>query len=216
MFSFPAVEYEQSPFPHCVVEGAWSPEVLAACKRECDSLPYVVKDDPPRSFHKGSCSDWNVLGESLTKVINFCSSPQFIEWLEKVTGERYLVPDPYLRGGGVHRISRGGYLGMHVDFNWHEQMKLYRRLNLLLYLNEGWKDDWGGHLYLGREGYETWRRIFPLQNTMAVFTTSNESWHGHPEGVCCPDNVYRDSIALYYYSPVKPEGEIRNSTKYDV
>ena len=38
---------------------------------------------------------------------------------------------------------------MHVDFNWHKKLKLYRRLNLLIYVNPIWEEEWCGHLKFG-------------------------------------------------------------------
>jgi hypothetical protein len=40
-----------------------------------------------------------------------------------------------------------------------------------------------------------------------VFTTTDTSFHGHPEPLACPEGRTRKSIALYYYSRDRPEGE---------
>ena len=39
-------------------------------------------------------------------------------------------------------------LKIHSDFYLHQYLKIDRRLNLLLYLNDDWKDEYGGHLEL--------------------------------------------------------------------
>jgi Rps23 Pro-64 3,4-dihydroxylase Tpa1-like proline 4-hydroxylase len=145
------------------------------------------------------------------KIIRVASRPEFLLWLEELTGIKGLVPDPYLKGGGVHRIGRGGFLKMHTDFNFHNELRLYRRLNLLLYLNEDWQHVWDGGLYLGK-GYEKY--IEPEFNSMVIFETSETSWHGHPEPLRCPDGTHRDSIALYYYT-AEGDAEKRMSTNYD-
>ena len=193
MFSFPAVKYDPEPFPHCVVKGAWSDPALGMCKWECDNR---VQWSTPKKG-KSLCCDWTLLPEYATKIINFANQPRFLMWLEGVAGEKNLLPDPYLFGGGLHRVQRGGSLGMHLDFNYHG-VGLYRRLNLLLYLND-WHDEWGGHLSLAGK-----KKIAPERNTMVIFTTDDKSWHGHPEPLECPEGVFRDSIALYYYSTIKP------------
>ena len=56
-----------------------------------------------------------------------------------LTGVGGLVPDPHLHGGGQHQIRPGGKLAIHADFNRHPKLNLDRRLNLLLYLNRGWR-----------------------------------------------------------------------------
>ena len=43
---------------------------------------------------------------------------------------------------------------MHTDFNFIKERKLYRRLNLLIYLNSDWKDEYNGALELRKEGEE--------------------------------------------------------------
>ena len=45
--------------------------------------------------------------------------------------------------------------------------------------------------------------IAPLLNRCVIFNTDYDSFHGHPEPMTCPKNVYRKSIALYYYTKSK-------------
>ena len=108
---------------------------------------------------------------------------------------------PYLEGGGLHKIPRGGKLGVHVDFNEHQSMDVYRRINVLVYLNKDWLEEWGGHFELWDEkkrGCIT--KVLPIFNRMAVFTTTATSFHGHPEPLNCPEDRCRMSLALYYYT----------------
>jgi hypothetical protein len=68
--------------------------------------------------------------------------------VEKVTKIQGLFADPELFGAGLHCIPRKGFLNMHVDFNAHPK-GWHRRVNVLIYLNEEWRDEWNGHLQLG-------------------------------------------------------------------
>ena len=169
--------------------------------------------DEARTLHKRWCSDHGKLPEHCREVIEYACRPKFMGRLEAVTGEKGLLYDHMLKGAGVHRISRGGFLQMHVDFTHHQELDLYRRLNVLLYLND-WRDEWGGHLELayGKRSPER-LKVAPQRNTMVVFSTSDDSWHGHPHPLECPEGEYRDSIALYYYSRV-PHPKLRETTKY--
>jgi len=111
-------------------------------------------------------------------------------------------------GGGLHEIQPGGLLKMHVDFS-HHPAGLTRALNLLIYLNEDWKDEWGGALQLGDDGM----LIYPRAGTAVLFETNGSSWHGHPEPLACPRGRTRRSLALYYYrKPTAPPE--RYSTLY--
>ena len=125
----------------------------------------------------------------------------FVTFLEQLTGIGGVIPDPHLRGGGLHEIVRGGLLGIHADFNHNQRMDVWRWLNLLIYLNTEWDETWGGHLELwDREGKTCVKRIAPVFNRAVIFDTSNFSYHGHPHPLNCPEDDSRKSLALYYYT----------------
>ena len=44
-------------------------------------------------------------------------------------------------------------------------------------------------------------------NTAIIFKTNEISWHGLPEPIKCPENVYRKSLAYYYVSPIVTESK---------
>ncbi len=113
-------------------------------------------------------------------------------------------------GGGLHEIGRGGRLGIHVDFDAHPT-GVTRCANLLIYLNEGWRKEWGGALEL--HGSNCITVIPPYGGTAVLFETNGESWHGHPHALACPENRSRRSLALYYYREAS-EPQQRNSTVY--
>ena len=52
------------------------------------------------------------------------------------------------------------------------------------------------------------KKISPLFNTMAIFSTTDFSNHGHPDTLNCPKEMSRKSIALYYFSSGRPKEEI--------
>ena len=55
---------------------------------------------------------------------------------------------PGLHGGGWHLHARGGKLNVHLDYSVHPKLHLERRLNLIVYLAQGWDPAWGGALGL--------------------------------------------------------------------
>jgi hypothetical protein len=119
-------------------------------------------------------------------------------WLSELTG----IPELQMEtiGGGYHLIPPGGYLDVHTDFNRSPDSGLFRRLNVLTYLNYGWDDD-GGHLELwDDDGIAL--DIPPEFGTTAIFETSDRSWHGHPK----PASRWRKSVAAYFFSPEEPDG----------
>jgi Rps23 Pro-64 3,4-dihydroxylase Tpa1-like proline 4-hydroxylase len=107
----------------------------------------------------------------------------------------------HLLGAGLHQIARGGVLGIHADFNRHPDTGLWRRVNVFLYLNDGWSEEYGGHLELWYSNMSTYgQRILPTANRLVIFTSSRTSFHGHPDPLLCPEDSTRKSIAMYYYS----------------
>jgi Rps23 Pro-64 3,4-dihydroxylase Tpa1-like proline 4-hydroxylase len=144
-------------------------------------------------------------GMNLTSVFEYFVGDEFIDLLEKLTGITGIIRnDLKLKGAGVHRILKDGFLKVHTDFNTYDSDKhgrLDRRINLLLYLNPNWRDEYNGHLLLcDRFSQQINYKIAPLLNRCVIFNTSKNSLHGHPEPLRVPDNVCRESIAIYYYT----------------
>ena len=125
----------------------------------------------------------------------------FIRYLERLVDVRGLISDPWDLGGGVHLIRPGGRLNIHTDFPFHPQLRIWRKINVLVYLNEDWLDEWEGKLELWPPDLSRCAKsISPIFNRMVIFRTDNVSFHGHPSPLRTPSHVYRKSIALYYYS----------------
>ena len=100
---------------------------------------------------------------------------------------------------------------MHVDFHKHKQMNLDRRLNILVYLNEDWKEEYGGNFELWeRDMSKCATKILPVFNRLAMFSTTDYSWHGHPDPLTCPPDRSRRSLALYYYTNGRPLEEVKS------
>ena len=109
---------------------------------------------------------------------------------------------------------RGGFLNIHADFTVHPHNRNWqRRANILLYLNEDWKPEYGGDLELwSADMKECVEKVSPIANRALIFTTDPTSFHGHPEPMRCPEGVARRSLALYYFS-VEEDPMVR-STEY--
>jgi hypothetical protein len=117
-------------------------------------------------------------------------------------------------GGGLHQTLRGGHLNIHADFSTHHTHANWaRRVNILLYLNDEWHEEWGGQLELWDHDMTAVQgKVTPQGNRMFVFTTSHDSFHGHPDPLQCPEDVARRSMALYYFT--QEEHTVRRATNY--
>lgn len=52
------------------------------------------------------------------------------------------------------------------------------------------------------------KRIAPKFNRMVIFSTTDFTFHGHPDPLTCPADVTRKSLALYYFTNGRPTDEI--------
>ncbi len=211
-----AVRYrDASPFPHIVLDEVLTP---AAFKEAVAEFPGV--DDPfwKGYLHVNETKYCNVQPDTWAPHLqavaqDFCS-PRFVAYLEKLTGIENLIPDYTMDGGGLHQTLRGGHLNIHADFTTHHTHENWaRRVNILLYLNEEWHDGWGGELELWDKDMTACRaKVAPAGNRVLVFTTDVDTFHGHPDGLACPDGMARRSLALYYFT--EEQEAVRVSTNY--
>ncbi|TAM60515.1 2OG-Fe(II) oxygenase [bacterium] len=134
-------------------------------------------------------------------------SPRFLQWLEALTGIRELRADPELHGGGLHQGPDGSFLDIHADFNLHPRLRIYRRLNVLIYLNPEWQERWGGCLELWAQDMSERRAfIVPIANRCVIMETHDHAYHGYKQ-LHLPPGVTRKSLASYYYSPHRSESQ---------
>ncbi len=198
------------PFPHTVIDGFLSEDFLDEVVHDFDAIPdshWQVFEKEGYAY-KLECREMEHLGSRGRQIFYELNSPPFLRYLEKLTGITGLVPDPYLMGAGFHKIPRGGKLAVHADFNWYEHFKLYRRVNLLCYLNKEWQDDYNGHLELWDKTLEHCvKRVAPVFNRAVIFNTTDSSFHGYPGEIQCPEGMHRKAVTLYYYTNGRPEEE---------
>lgn len=198
------------PFPHIVIDRLFSD---AALERVLAVFPPPEHEgwqrfDNPREKKLGNFARLLEADDSISGFLLALNSPPMLDFLERLTGIDGLIPDPYFGGGGLHQIVRGGFLKVHSDFNWHPKLRLDRRLNMLIYLNREWTEEYRGHLELwDRDLTRPEESILPVFNRTVIFSTTDFSYHGHPEPLRCPRSMTRKSISLYYYSNGRPEEE---------
>jgi hypothetical protein len=153
---------------------------------------------------KVQLTDSSSFAEPIAELNRTLASPEFLDLLADVFGMPNILADEALVGGGIHQTGPRGHLDVHVDFNYIEERKLHRRLNILIYFNEGWQPDWGGNIELWDEEVKVCHHSFsPVFNRCVVFETSEISYHG-VTAVRCPEDRTRRSFAAYYYTREAP------------
>lgn len=205
-----------TPFPHICLDDVFPEELLDTVLEE---FPDTKKPEWQRYQNaqelKLALRNEMIYGDTTRHLIHTLNSRPFLDFLEALTGIKGLLPDPYLEGGGLHQIVRGGLLKIHADFNKHPTTQLDRRLNVLIYLNKDWEETYGGHFELWDKNMEKAEvKILPVFNRMAIFSTTSFSYHGHPDPLNCPADRTRKSIALYYYTNGRPAEEVDPALGY--
>ena len=201
--------YENYPFPHTIIDNFLKDGIIDNVLSNTNNLKDDVADS--KFISKSSPFEYNKYAftkpnsDCLRKLFVELNSPEFINYLENMTGITDIIAnDTTLLGGGIHRIKNGGFLKLHTDFNsYHHKHygKLDRRINLLIYMNPHWKEEYNGALLLcDKQNGTCAKKILPILNRCVIFNTSNKSIHGHPEILNVPENICRQSIAVYYYT----------------
>ncbi len=194
------------PFPHIVIDDFLPTEVCEAILQEFPAPGQI----PWRQFEKHyarklASRGTSSFGEQTREVLRQLNAAPCLRFLEELTGIADLIPDVDFEGGGLHQIERGGFVKVHLDSNKHPRYPLARRINLLLYLNRDWRDEYRGHLELWDEQMTRCvRSILPVFNRCVIFNTNNVSYHGHPDRLKCPPGMTRKSMAIYYYTDGRP------------
>lgn len=198
------------PFPHVVFDNFFDPRMLEQILIEFPKPGAIRWQEFDSAYEIKLASAAEASFGSMTRLLMYhLNSITFLEFLSRVTGIENLISDPRFEGGGLHQIVRGGKLGVHADFNKHREYGLDRRLNLLLYLNKGWREEYGGHLQLwDREMKHCEAKVLPIFNRVMIFGTTDYTYHGHPDPLQCPEGMTRKSLALYYFSNGRPADEI--------
>jgi hypothetical protein len=199
---------QATPFPNLCIDNFLSEEFAA---RLHDVLPtYEEARRMGREFaavnekRKVQIVDSSKFPPPLKQLNEMLASRDFLDLMSYAFEIPNLLADDELVGGGVHETGPQGRLDVHVDFNYMSERALHRRLNLLLYLNKGWREDWGGRLELWDKDVKVCQHSFsPVFNRCIVFETSEISFHG-VTAVTCPKNVSRKSFAAYYYTREAP------------
>jgi Rps23 Pro-64 3,4-dihydroxylase Tpa1-like proline 4-hydroxylase len=158
------------------------------------------------------------LDKELSDYFYFLSSNQLIEVFKNLTNINDLTYDEYLHGAGLHCHPKNGRLNIHLDYEKHPYSGKERRINIIYFLTKDWQQEWNGQNELWDKNVTSCVQKTDIQfNRAIVFKTNDTSWHGLPEKINCPENMFRKSLAYYYVSPLKsqkPEESYRKKAKY--
>lgn len=212
---FASAFQQARPFRHVVIDDFLDTDF---CQAICEQFPefrdaHAVNEND-QVGGKATREKVRTLGPAFKDMDDLVRHPEFLALVQNITGIADLQYDPFYFGGGTHENREGQDLDPHIDFNLHPVTNQHRRLNLIIYLNEGWQEAWGGCLQLHRDpclepAEDEIVSVAPLMNRCVIFETTEHSWHGFERISLPEDKKYtsRKSFAVYYYTDTRPEAE---------
>jgi Rps23 Pro-64 3,4-dihydroxylase Tpa1-like proline 4-hydroxylase len=207
----------RNPFRHLVIDNFLSADFANRLLADFpDFSRGNARNESGELGNKSTVERIRELSPSFLDLDELIKSRSFLDLVGKLTGIKGLLYDPWYFGGGTHENREGQDLDPHVDFNRHPMENWHRRLNLIVYLNHEWDDNWGGSLELHSDPRSSDNRIqlvTPLFNRAVIFETTETSWHGFSRISLPQDrkNLSRRSIALYFYTIDRPAEELADT-----
>lgn len=192
---------QAQPIRHLVVDHFLNPDFARSLFVHFPSIETMKTHYRGLNEEKAEHSDFSHLHPAFVELHQQLTSPVMLEWLQKVTGIPGLQTIEDRLGYGLHQGANQSFLDIHIDYNLHPLRKLYRKLNLIIFLNESWESNWGGHLELwDADVANCVQSIAPVFNRCALFECSEISYHGYNR-ISVPEGVTRKSAYQYYFVP---------------
>lgn len=195
---------DSPPYPHIIIDDFLKPEIADALFENFPTSQEMRKSYKNLNEQKSEGSGFDEYHPSFMQVKNELRTEKFIKFMEELTGIKDLIlPDDH-RGSGVHQGFNGSYLDVHVDFSIHPTLKKHRRLNLLIFLNKNWKEEYGGHCeFWDKDVKNLVNKALPSHNRAVIFECSQISYHGYST-IHIPEDESRKSFYSYFYTDVAP------------
>lgn len=215
-----AKEYDV-PFKYFVIDNFLKADLAHTLSKQFpshSSKKWFAYDNPLE--RKKAIQNWGSFPPETYQLFLSLCCEKFTDKLRKLTGDACLKPDYGLHGAGWHMSKSGDHLNIHQDYSIHPLANMQRKWNIIIYLTPNWKKEWGGNLEFWSHDEELNQAkkkevsIDCVFNRAVLFDTTQNSWHGFPETIKCPQGIYRKSIAMYYLSPIQESAVDRPRALY--
>jgi len=191
------------PFEHVVIDNFLNDEYIEKMHQEFPSdYTNWHKYCNPLEY-KYSNNNIDLLQPIIKNVYYYLSSNEMLSIFKKFTNIDNLEYDEYMHGAGLHVYPSKGKLNVHLDYEKHPFSGKERRLNIILFMNKNWNDEWNGANELWDEELKNCIVETKVKfNRAIIFKTNDKSYHGVPKEIACPLHKYRKTLAYYYVSPL--------------
>jgi hypothetical protein len=218
-------QYNKSlPFNHVIIDDFFLPQVAEQLAKE-----FPDYNDPMLGYYNNAIENkkvfnkWDKFPKLTYQAFTMLGRPDFLSNIRGLIGNpstTKLWMDYGLNGGGWHLHTRNGNNNVHLDYNIHPKLGEQRKLNIIIYMTPDWKSEWGGGLELWSHNPETKRpkdlvkTVENKFNRAVIFDTTQNSWHGLPKKITCPEGVIRKSLAAYYVQPAPENADPRGKALF--
>ena len=199
------------PYRFVVIEDFFTEEVASKLYEnfpDIDTLNVKRKslnEDKSEDYH---FDRWDPIFSEVREVIK---SEEWYKIMTQITGVEGLKTTMDALGSGVHQGKNGSYVDVHVDVNMNPKANLWRRVNLLIYLNKNWKPEYGGDLEVwDKDMKKCYQKLSPTFNRALIFYTDDNSPHGYSK-INVPEGESRKSFYTYYYTELGEGFKYRDS-----
>lgn len=210
------------PFNHIIIDDFFTEEIADQLVKD-----FPEYDSPVWNAHylnaienKKACNHWDKFPSTTYAVFHYLCSNAFEQIVEQITGNIGLQSDFGLHGGGWHAHATRGKLNVHLDYSIHPKLRLERHYNLIVYITPNWQSAWGGGLELwshdstNNTAKELFTTVENRFNRAVLFDTTQNSWHGLPANLSCPEGIMRQSLAVYYVTEPQTDADPRGKALF--
>ncbi len=188
-----------APYPHVVIDNFLTEELAESLFSNFPAIDQLKVHYSGLNEKKSEGSNFEAFHPDFSRLRDQMQTQAVSEWMGKVTGITDLQVTNDSLGCGLHQGTDGSYLDPHVDFSLHNRQKIYRRFNLLIYMNKGWNPAWGGALELwNKDMTQLEKTVEVVLNRAVIFECSDISYHGYSK-ISVPEGVSRKSFYTYFY-----------------
>lgn len=197
------------PYKHIVIDNFLRQDIADTLYQKFPDYELFNKKYDGMNERKAEGSNFEDFPKEFTLLRQEVSSPEFCQWVSQITGVDNVFVTQDALGSGLHQGKNGSFLDIHIDFSMHHLANVYRRLNLLIFFNKDWKDEWAGHTELwNADMTKCEKKVRPDFNRALIFVTTGKSYHGYGK-INPPEEVTRKSFYTYFYT--NEAGEQNNS-----
>ena len=165
-----------------------------------ESLNVIRKSLNENKREDYNFEQWHPIFQQVRETL---ASKEFGEIMSRITGIDGLFTNFDSLGQGVHQGAKNSYLDVHIDVNVNVEKKIWRRVNLLIYLNKYWKPEYGGDIELWDTQMKNCVVKYPpFMNKALIFVTDKNSPHGYSK-INVPEGESRKSYYAYFYTPLE-------------